>query len=116
MPTAENTHTTPDIPRTLRHLDTDEIWAERDTASKLHVTAVDASHRLRGMADVLFGLGLTSGVGLHQLSFLGAALKDISLSLERVTKAQMAEWNAADFQKPAKRGKKPGKSARRAAA
>jgi hypothetical protein len=50
---------TPEVPRTLRHLDTDKQWAERDTASKLYCTAVDAAHRLRGLADVLYCEALT---------------------------------------------------------
>jgi hypothetical protein len=60
---------TPEVPRTLRHLDTDKQWAERDTASKLYCTAVDAAHRLRGLADVLYCEGLQTPHGLARASF-----------------------------------------------
>jgi hypothetical protein len=48
----------PNAPRTLCHLDTDKQWAGRDTHRTLHCTAVDAANRLRGLANVLCGIGL----------------------------------------------------------
>ena len=99
---------TSSVPRTLRHLDTDAQWAERDTASKVHVTATEAAWRLRGLANVLFGIGIHTDHRREEMSFLGSALKDIALALERVTKAQWAEWEAEN-DKPAKRLPAPAK-------
>ena len=110
-----STEKIPDVPRTIRHLDTDEQWAKRDTTSKLHATAAEAAWRLGGLSSVLFGLGIYDDSRRRELSFLGSAVKDIALALERVTEAQMAEWNA-ETDKPAKRLPAPARKARRAAA
>src|ERR1700744_1638725 len=114
MPKANNEHTTP-VPRTIRHLDTDEQWAARDTASKLYCTATEAAHRLRGIANLLYGLGVGGSHGVDMALFMGGALKDIALALERVTKAQWEEWQAEN-DKPVKRLPAPAKRTRRAAA
>jgi hypothetical protein len=105
----------PAIPRTLRHMDTDEQWAERDTVSKLYCTATEAAQRLRGIANILYGLGVGGSHGVDMALFMGGALKDIGLALERVTKAQWAEWEAANS-KPVKRLPAPAMKSRRAAA
>ena len=106
----------PTVPRTLRHLDTDEQWAARDTGSKLYCTATEAAHRLRGIANILYGLGVGGSHGVDMSLFMGGALKDIALALERVTKAQWAEWEAEDT-KPVNRLPAPAKkTARRAVA
>lgn len=105
----------PAVPRTLRHLDTDEQWAERDTASKLYCTATEAAHRLRGIANVLYSIGCGGGYDVNSALFMGSSLKDIALALERVTKAQWAEWEA-ESAKPVKRLPAPAKKPRGAAA
>jgi hypothetical protein len=104
----------PDVPRTLRHMDTDARWAERDTANKVHCTAVEAAHRLRGLADLLYGEAVHSEHHRPAFAFLGAAAKDIALALERATKAQRAEWEA-EANRPAKRLPAPAKAAQRRA-
>ena len=105
----------PAVPRTLRHLDTDEDWAKRDTVSKLHCTATEAAHRLRGIANVLYSIGCGGGYDVNSALFMGSSLKDIALALERVTKAQRAEWEAEN-DKPVKRLPAPARKTRRAAA
>jgi hypothetical protein len=86
----------PDVPRTLRHMDTDEQWSERSAENKLGCTATEAAHRLRGLASVLYGLGMTTSHRLHELSFLGAAVSDIALALDRAQRAHWATQEAED--------------------
>jgi hypothetical protein len=108
---------TPDVPRTLLHLDTDEQWRERSVDSKLQCTATEAARRLRGLAATLYGIGANTGHRLHEMLFLGAAATDIALALERVTKANWAMREAADRKPARKAATKPRKrSGRRAVA
>jgi hypothetical protein len=106
-----------DVPRTLRHTDTDEQWRERSLEEKVHCTAVDAAYRLRGIAGVHYSIAFADTTHEHkrpEYIFLAGCLRDIALALERVTKAQMAEWNAADpLEKTSKRSRK--RAGRRAA-
>jgi hypothetical protein len=117
-PARDNHHTRadtiPDVPRTLRHMDTDAQWAERDTANKVYCTAVEAVHRLRGLADLLYGEAVHSEHHRPAFAFLGAAAKDIALALDRATKAQWAEWEA-EANRPANRLPAPAKPAQRRA-
>ena len=85
----------PNVPRTLRHLDTDEQWDERSTENKLSCTASDAAFRLRGIADVLYSTGLNQSHIRFKMAFLGAAVTDIALALERAHKALWVEQEAA---------------------
>jgi hypothetical protein len=115
--TPDNTTHTPDVPRTLRHLETDEQWRERSVDSKLQCTADEAAQRLRGLADTLYGIGLNTGHRLHEMLFLGAAASDIALALERAMKAKRAVWETAVRKPPRKTDAKPRKrSGRRASA
>jgi hypothetical protein len=105
MPKAADTHTTAttlDVPRTLRHSDTDEQWRERSVANKIHVTAVDAAHRLRGCAT-------TPVHSRPEFAFLASSVNDIALALERATDAQLAEWNAETPQQALPKPRKPGR-------
>jgi hypothetical protein len=103
---------TPTVPRTLRHLDTDKRWAERDTANKLSVTAREAAYRLRGLADVLYCIGVHSEHQRAEMAFLGASADDIALALERAHAANWAEQEEKD-RKAAKRLPAPEKTAHR---
>jgi hypothetical protein len=105
----------PAIPRTLWHIDTDEDWAKRDIGSKVHVTAKEAAWRLRGLGNVLFGLGIHDHHNRNAMAFLGNSVNDIALALERVTKAQSAKWDA-ETDKLVKRLPAPTRKARRRAA
>ena len=104
-------NTIPDVPRTLRHLDTDKQWTERDTPNKLYCTAVEAGYRLRGLAHVLYGIGVGKDFMRKEMHFLGAAADDVALALERASAAQWEHWEAED-RKPAKRLPAPAKVAK----
>lgn len=120
MPSARDTGATcpdtiTDVPRTIRHLNSDQQWAERDLTSKAHVTATEAAHRLRGLAGVLYGIGLSTNHRGPEMAFLGDAAADIALALERVNRAMWSAWEAKDAKwlaeseakaKPAKSRKK----------
>ena len=110
-----NTLTIPDVPRTIRHGDTDEQWRARSIDSKMHSTAVEAAHRLRGLSDILYSVGLGAGHQLRQFLFLGAAAADIALALERASKAQWAAWEAEDRKPARKPAAKPRKATGRRA-
>jgi hypothetical protein len=71
--------------------------------------------RLRGLADVLYSIGVHNGHQREEMMFLGGSMKDIALALERATEAQWAEWQAED-RKPVKRLAAAAKSAARRAA
>jgi hypothetical protein len=87
----------PLVPRTIRHLDTDEQWNSRSIENQVHCTASDAAYRLRGMAQLLYALSLTEGRPRGvELAFLGGSANDIALALERVTVAQWAAREARD--------------------
>lgn len=115
MPKATDTNITtaaPDVPRTLRHSDTDEQWRARSVANKIHVTAVDAAHRLRGLAHVHYAIALCATTPVHsrpEFVFLASSVNDIALALERATDAQLAEWNAEISQKALPKPRKPGR-------
>ena len=108
---AARAKTIPDVPRTMRHLDNDQQWAQRDIASKMHCTAVDAAYRLRGLAHVLYGIGVGKDFMRKEMHFLGATADDVALALERASAAQWEHWEAED-RKPAKRLPAPPKVAK----
>jgi hypothetical protein len=110
---ATRPYTNADIPRALRHLDTDQQWAERDLNSKAFATATEAAHRLRGLANVLYGIGISTEHRREEMSFLGAAAKDIALALERVNKAIWNSWEERDAKHAAKSDAKTKKTKRR---
>ena len=128
MPKADTEHTTAgdtgrtrpdtitDVPRTIRHLETDQHWAERDLDSKAFVTAGEAARRLRGLASILYGIGVSTDHRRDEMAFLGDATQDIALALERVNKAIWDGWEAKDAKLLAKSDAKakPVKSRRKA--
>ena len=106
-------YTNADIPRMIRHLETDQQWAERDLDSKAFITASEAAHRLRGLANILYGIGVSTDHRRPEMAFLGDAAQDIALALERVNKAIWNSWEAKDAKLAAKSDAKTKKTKRR---
>lgn len=86
-----------DLPRTICFaLDDDAQWAERSLESKTVVTLTEASMRLRGLANVIFGDGMRTPDGIKRAIFLGGAVSDLALALERIEKAWREKWEQDD--------------------
>ena len=84
--------------RTIVRLDaTDDRWASRSPDNQLAMIARETGRRLKGMSDLLYGVAMLSGAsGQEQFSFLGAALSDLSMELERACKAAQDYREAQD--------------------
>jgi hypothetical protein len=87
-----------ELPPTILHLETTESWRGRPDDSKLYMIARETAWRLQGMASVLYRLGIGSKAsGGHQFdefSFLGGALGDLALGLQRACAARWAAFEA----------------------
>ena len=92
-----------DLPPTILHMETVQTWSGRPAESRLHMVTREVAWRLKGLGDVIFGMGLRhrsdGGHNLDEYVFLGGTIKDLAIELER---AHEHLWKSFEAESAAK--------------